>query len=91
MPGELIDIGKRPKQVASFASPGAAQRFAEWREANAEKLASVPVEALRVEYAYTGAGINVRVRVDEAHVPPGLEGPDEIGAAAGLPPRPPAA
>jgi hypothetical protein len=89
--GELLDIGRRPKLVASFAAPRAAERFNEWRERNAELLASVPAEALRVEYGRTGEGVYVRVRIDEAHVPSGLEGPDEAGAGAGLPPRPSAA
>ena len=81
----------RPKLVASFGPPGAERRFREWRDANAEALAAVPLAALRIEYGRTGVGLYVRVRVDEAHLPPGLTGPDEIGAGAGHPPRPPAA
>lgn len=88
MPGELRGIGRRPKLVASFAGPGAAGRFGEWRARNAHLLADVPVEALRVEYGRAGAQRLIRVRIDEAHLPPGLEGPDEAGAADGLPPRP---
>jgi hypothetical protein len=91
MPGELRFIGRRPKLVASFAGPGAAGRFAEWRERNAALLATVPAEALRVEYGRAGAQRLVRVRIDEEHVPAGLEGPDEAGAADGLPPQDPAA
>ena len=91
MPGELVFIGRRPKLVASFAGPGAAARFAEWRTANAELLASVSPDALRVEYGRAGAGRLIRVRVDEAALPPGLIGPDEAGPADGLPPTTPAA
>jgi hypothetical protein len=67
--GELIDIGFRPRLVASFDRPGAAQRFREWQAANAEMLASVPPEALRVEYGRTGEGLYVRVRIDESQLP----------------------
>jgi hypothetical protein len=84
--GELLDIGRRPKLVASFGGPGATARFDEWRTRNADALARVAPEAYRVEYGRAGSGIFVRVRIDEEHLPPGLEGPDEIGAAAGLPP-----
>ncbi len=91
MPGELRFIGRRPKLVASFAGPGAATRFGEWRERNAALLASVPTVALRVEYGRAGSHRLVRVRIDEEHVPAGLNGPDEAGAADGLPPRDPAA
>jgi hypothetical protein len=92
VPGELIDIGHRPKLVASFAPPGGVRRFNEWRARNAELLADIPAEAIRYEYGRAAAGGTfVRVRVDEESIPPGLEGPDELGAAAGLPPMPPAA
>ena len=91
MPGELRFIGRRPKLVASFAGPGAATRFAEWREQNAALLSSVPVGALRVEYGRAGSHRLVRVRIDEEHLPEGLVGPDEAGAADGLPPHDPAA
>lgn len=91
MPGELVPIGRRPKQVASFAGPGAPARFQAWREANEEALAGVPVEALRVEHAGFGAARTIRVRIAEDAIPAGLEGPDEAGAADGLPPHPPAA
>jgi hypothetical protein len=87
MPGELIDIGRRPTLVASFDPPGAQERFALWRQANAAALDRVPPEALRVEYGRSGVGLWVRVRIDEEHVPPDLEPPDP-GAAAGLPPVP---
>ena len=91
MPGELRFIGRRPRLVASFAGPGAADRFAAWRAANGSVLSSVPVEALRVEYGRAGTQRLIRVRIDEEHLPPGLEGPDEAGAADGLPPPTPAA
>jgi hypothetical protein len=86
VPGELVPIGRRPKLVASFAGPGAAERFGAWRAERAEVLGSVPPEALRVEHAGAGASRTIRVRIDEAHLPAGLDGPDEAGAADGLPP-----
>ena len=86
MPGDLVPIGRRPKLVASFAGPGAAERFATWRAEHAELLDAVPPEALRVEHAGAGAGRTIRIRIDEAHLPTGLAGPDEAGAADGLPP-----
>jgi hypothetical protein len=70
--GELIDIGFRPKLVASFDPPGADERFRAWQAANAAKLGSVPAGAIRVEYGRTGAGLYVRVRIDESEVPDGL-------------------
>jgi hypothetical protein len=72
MAGELVDIGFRPTLVASFDPPEAAERFRQWQAANAQALATVPLEALRVEYGRTGAGLYVRVRIDEAHLPAGL-------------------
>ena len=72
MAGELVDIGFRPKLVASFDPPDAQARFGAWQEANAEALASVPATGLRVEYGRTGAGLYVRVRIDESHLPAGL-------------------
>ena len=87
MPGELIDIGRRPKLVASFDPPRAHEQFALWRQANAAALDRVPADALRVEYGRSGAGLWVRVRIDEQDVPPDLKPPDP-GAAAGLPPVP---
>ena len=75
MAGELVDIGKRPVLVASFEPPGAAARFNAWREEHADALATVPEEALRVEYGRTGQGLFVRVRIDEQHVPDGLVPP----------------
>jgi hypothetical protein len=92
VPGELVDIGRRPMLVASFAPPGAAERFVEWRGRNAAALAGIPPEAYRVEYGRAGdgragEGLFVRVRIEEGALPPGLEGPDEIGPSAGLPPR----
>jgi hypothetical protein len=70
--GELVDIGFRPKLVASFDPPGAEAAFREWHAANAEALAQVPAEALRVEYGRTGEGLYVRVRIDESQLPAGL-------------------
>jgi hypothetical protein len=66
MAGELLGIGTRPKLVASFDPPGAEERFAAWREANAAWLDTIPPQAYRVEYGRTGAGLYVRVRVDES-------------------------
>ena len=75
MAGELLDIGFRPKLVASFDPPGAESRFRDWQAANAKALAGVPAEALRVEYGRTGAGLYVRVRIDESQLPDGLKSP----------------
>ena len=91
MPGELRFIGQRPRLVASFRGPGAAARFAEWRGRNAALLTSIPGEAVRVEYGRAGSHRLIRVRIDEEHMPPGLVGPTEAGAADGLPPEDPAA
>jgi hypothetical protein len=91
VPGELVPIGRRPKLVASFAGVGAGERFAAWQEANAAALGVVAVGAFRVEHTGAGAARRIRVRVDEEHVPAGLEGPDEAGAGDGLPPTPAAA
>jgi hypothetical protein len=71
MAGELIDIGFRPKVVATFDPPRADERFRAWREANAAVLAKVPAEGMRVEYGRTGVGLYVRVRIDESHLPEG--------------------
>jgi hypothetical protein len=70
--GELLNIGLRPKLVASFDPPDAEARFQAWRERHAAALAGVPPDALRVEYGRTGAGLYVRVRVDESALPAGL-------------------
>ena len=72
MAGELLDIGLRPKLVASFGPPDAEERFLAWRERHAAVLGAVPPDALRVEYGRTGAGLYVRVRVDESALPTGL-------------------
>jgi hypothetical protein len=72
MAGELLDIGFRPKLVASFDPPDAEARFAEWRAANGGVLESLPLDAYRIEYGRTGAGLYVRVRVDESQLPEGL-------------------
>ena len=72
MAGELLSIGMRPRLVASFDPPDAETRFKEWQAARAEALAGVPQEAWRVEYGRTGVGLYVRVRIDEAHLPPEL-------------------
>jgi hypothetical protein len=66
--GELLDIGLRPKLIASFEPPGAQESFLEWRERHAHELAVVPADAVRVEYGRTGEGLYVRVRIDEAHL-----------------------
>ena len=73
MAGELLDIGTRPKLVASFDPPGAEARFREWEATHAPALAAIPAGAWRVEYGRTGAGLYVRVRVDEEHLPAGLK------------------
>jgi hypothetical protein len=70
--GELLDIGLRPRLVASFEPPGARERFLAWHEQHASVLAGLPADAVRVEYGRTGTGLYVRVRVDEAHLPPEL-------------------
>ena len=75
MAGELLDIGFRPKLVASFDPPDAETRFRDWQDANAKALAEVPAEAMRVEYGRTGAGLYVRVRIDESQLPDGLKSP----------------
>jgi hypothetical protein len=61
--------------VASFEPPDAAIRFARWQESNAEALATVPAEAMRVEYGRTGEGLYVRVRIDESQLPAGISTP----------------
>jgi hypothetical protein len=73
--GELLDIGFRPKLVASFDPPNAEARFREWLGANGKALAGVQAEAMRVEYGRTGAGLYVRVRIDESQLPEGLRTP----------------
>lgn len=74
MAGELIPIGTRPLLVASFDPPGAAEAFRTWRQRHETALAGVPPEALRVEYGRAAAGgLVVRVRIEEAHLPDGLE------------------
>ncbi len=75
MAGELLDIGFRPKLVASFDPPDAETRVRDWQAANAKALAGVPAEAMRVEYWRTGAGLYVRVRIDESQLPEGLKSP----------------
>lgn len=70
MPGELRPIGTRPKLVASFDPPGAADAYRRWREQHADALAGVPPESMRVEYGRApGGGLFVRVRIDEGHLP----------------------
>jgi hypothetical protein len=64
--GELVDIGFRPKLVAAFDPPDAAERFAAWRAAEGRQLDSLPLDAYRVEYGRTGEGLYVRVRIDES-------------------------
>jgi hypothetical protein len=70
--GELLPIGTRPKLVASFDPPNAEAGFRDWEAAHAEALSGIPPDAWRVEYGRTGAGLYVRVRVDEEHLPEGL-------------------
>ena len=73
MPGELLPIGTRPILVGSFDPPGAEEAFRRWRTEHSSALAEVPVQALRVEYGRAAeGGLFVRVRVDEAHLPPDL-------------------
>jgi hypothetical protein len=64
--GELVDIGFRPKLVASFDPPDAEAGFARWRSGDGTFLDSMPLDAYRIEYGRTGAGLYVRVRVDES-------------------------
>ena len=66
MAGELVDIGFRPKLVASFDPTDAEGRFRAWRGENARLLERLPPDAYRVEYGRTCGGIYVRLRVDEA-------------------------
>ncbi len=75
MAGELLNIGLRPKLVASFDPPDAERRFRRWREEHAGLMDGVPPDAVRVEYGRSGTGLYVRVRVDEGHLPPGLAPP----------------
>jgi hypothetical protein len=71
--GELLPIGTRPRLAASFDPPGAAAAFRAWRERNADVLASVPAQALRVEYGRAPAGgLYVRVRIAEDQETSGL-------------------
>jgi hypothetical protein len=74
MAGELLDIGLRPKLVASFEPPSAEEAFREWSERHAQELSAVPLDAVRVEYGRTGEGLYIRVRIDEAHLRGGLTG-----------------
>jgi hypothetical protein len=67
--GELVDIGFRPKLVASFDPPDAEARFAEWHAANEDLLGALPIDAYRVEYGRTGEGLYVRVRIEESQLP----------------------
>jgi hypothetical protein len=67
--GELVDIGFRPRLVASFDPPGAESAFRQWHATNAKALTQIPAEALRVEYGRTGEGLYVRVRIDESQLP----------------------
>jgi hypothetical protein len=68
MAGALVDIGFRPKIVASFDPPDAEARFAEWRAANEGLLDGLAPDAYRVEYGRSGSGLYVRVRIDESHL-----------------------
>ena len=66
MAGELVDIGFRPKLVASFEPPNAEANFAAWSVGEGAYLDALPPDAYRIEYGRTGAGLYVRVRVDES-------------------------
>ena len=58
--------------------PGADEAFRKWQEEHSEALSGVPPHALRVEYGRAAAGgLYVRVRIDEAHVPPDVGGGPE--------------
>ena len=72
MAGELVNIGPRPRTVASFEGRDAYDRFRAWRDEHAAVLDAVPPEAMRVEYGQLGTSGEryVRVRIDESHVPP---------------------
>ena len=85
MAGELRPIGTRPRLVASFDPPDAGGAFRRWREEHAALLEQVPAGSLRVEYGRAPhGGLLVRVRVDEAELPPGLleVGPRDPSAAS---------
>jgi hypothetical protein len=81
VPGELIDAARRPTVVASFDPPGAADAYRAWQAEHADALAEVPAAAMRVEYGRRGAGLYVRVRIDEAHIPESLLPPPAPPAA----------
>jgi hypothetical protein len=71
--GELVPIGTRPRLVASFDPPGAGEAFRAWRERNADALAAVPPQHLRVEYGRAQqGGLFVRVRLAEEQPAPDL-------------------
>ncbi|HEX2505253.1 MAG TPA: hypothetical protein VHK22_03510 [Gaiellaceae bacterium] len=81
MPGELVSSGWRSRVVAAFDPPGATAAFERWQADHAAALAAVPPEAMRVEYGRRGAGLYVRVRIEETQIPPELQ-PDPPPAAA---------
>jgi len=84
MAGELLPIGPRPLLVASFEPPGAAAAYRRWRQRNAEPLARVPAEGMRVEYGRAaGGGLVVRVRIEERHLPEGLSASAHASADSG--------
>jgi hypothetical protein len=68
--------------VAAFEPPDAAAEFARWREEHAEALEAVPPEAMRVEYGRRGAGLYIRVRIEETKIPPALRPEPPAPAAA---------
>jgi hypothetical protein len=72
MPGELVSSGWRSRVVAAFDPPDAAGEFARWQADYADALATVPPEAMRVEYGRRGAGLYIRVRIEESRIPPEL-------------------
>jgi hypothetical protein len=81
VPGELVSSGWRSRVVAAFDPPDAAAAFARWQAENAEVLASVPPEAMRIEYGRRGEGLYVRVRIEETQIPPELQPPEPPPAA----------
>jgi hypothetical protein len=79
--GELLNIGLRPKLVASFDPPGAEEAFRAWQVQHGAVLAGLPPDVVRVEYGRWGDGVYVRVRVDESHLPPELSGAERPGGS----------
>jgi hypothetical protein len=55
--------------VAAFDPPDATAQFARWQEEHRDALASVPPASIRVEYGRRGAGLYIRVRIEESRIP----------------------